>query len=592
MPTQEMVTRTAPQTAASSNAAPVARKSATLLPVLATSALLWLSFFPMAWGWLGWIALVPLLTLVRASGSTWKIYLSAWVGGLAFYWPVLQWMRVADERMYFTWGALATYCSCSFPLAIYLIRLLDRRTRLPFIVSVPIVWTSLEFVRSFAMTGFPWYLLAHTQHDYLNLIQIADITGAWGISFLVASVNALLCLVYLALRGRPGISRSGLAFGAIWLALALVATFAYGLRRTDQNTFEPGPTVALVQGNLPQELRNNPTTLESILAHYIGLCDIAGRAKPALIVTPETSLPFRWEESWPAGITEETRDLCRDVSRQFKAPVLIGLNSEVRGSDKVARRYNSAALVNEKGQAVARYDKIHRVPFGEYVPLRDWFPWMNRFAPYDFDYSVSPGAGATRFPLGPEDSEHPPARFGVVICYEDTDPDTARPLGGSDGQPPADFVVNISNDGWFEGTSEHEQHLAICRFRAIECRRPVVRAVNMGISGMIDSNGRVIAPRQVGEQKVPSGVDSHPCVATVWEAGPHDESLPLARWGEFKKNATVILATIPLDTRSSFYVQFGDWLPWLCCAIGGGALILSRRRKDETAGYRTLATAP
>jgi apolipoprotein N-acyltransferase len=603
MLTQEIVKPPRPQPVAQPTVTPARVWPHTLLPTLATGGLLWLSYFPVDWGWLGWVALVPLLTLVKSEARPRTIYLSAWAGGLLFFWPALQWMRVADYRMYFTWTGLATYCSLYFPAGLYLIRLLDRRTRLPFVVTVPVVWVALEFFRSFFGTGFPWYLLAHTQHDYLRAIQIADVTGAWGVSFLIAAVNALLCMVWLTVRGRPVASGRRLVFAGAVLACALAGTLGYGVWRTGQTAFERGPTVAIVQGNLPQYLRNNPTTAESIAAHYVALCEVAAKSKPALIVTPETSMPFHWEEAWPGGLKSETHELCTGVSRRFRAPILLGLNSEVQGADRVNRRYNSAALVDERGHAVARYDKIHRVPFGEYVPLRDWLPFMNWFAPYDFDYSVMPGSGATRFPLAPGDAERDSLTFGVVICYEDTDPDVTRQAAGADGQRPADLLLNISNDGWFEGTSEHEQHLAVCRFRAIECRRPVARSVNMGISALMDGNGRVLAPTTTGTVNVPSGLEAaadlpdkrvHPphkaasaapavgaelAVASRWEVGPDADSLPPARWGEFKKVCGVLLATVPLDTRHSVYAQCGDWLPWSCWGLLGICGITIARRK-------------
>jgi apolipoprotein N-acyltransferase len=522
------------------------------------------------------VALVPLLTLTWSTARPRKIYLSAWAGGLLFFWPALQWMRVADYRMYFTWMGLATYCSLYFPLAAYLIRLLVRHTRVPFFVTVPVVWTALEFSRSFLGTGFPWYLLAHSQHDHLGVIQIADLTGAWGVSFLVAAVNAFLCQGLMAVLGRPVTSRRVLLVEGLLLAAGVPAVVGYGEWRMDQMTASPGPRVALVQGNLPQYLRNNPTTGRSILDHYISLCDLAARSNPDLIVWPETSMPYYWEEAWPDGPTRPSCELARQLTERCHSSVLLGLNSLVVSAEHFERRYNSALLLNPRGVPVARYDKIHRVPFGEYVPLRDVLPFLNWFAPYDFDYSVSPGAGATRFP---SESRQPPFTFGVVICYEDTDPDITRAYAGGDGRAPADYLLNTSNDGWFDGTSEHEEHLAICRFRAVENRRPVGRAVNMGISAIIDGNGNVLAPRTTAQLKVPSGVGPEPVTAAVWEVGPGSPALPCARWGEFKKTQGVLLATVPLDTRTSFYARCGDWLPWSCWGLLGVCGVAALRRK-------------
>jgi apolipoprotein N-acyltransferase len=590
MPTQAMVTPIRLVPAPRDTAAGRVSLAGPLWPALASGGLLWLSFFPVNWGWLGWVALVPLLTLVRSKARPRWVYLGAWAGGLSFYVPALQWMRVADPRMYFTWAGLSVYCSLFFPLALYLIRLLDRRTRMRFVVAVPVVWTALEFFRSFFAGGFPWYLLAHTQHDQSAVIQVADITGAWGVSFLAAAVNALLCQAYLAWRGRPMTSQTGLVTGGVALAAVLTGVLYYGAWRMGQANFRPGPRVALVQGNLPQYLKNNPSNVQTVRAHYDTLSDLAAKATPDLLIWPETSMPEVWQEVWPWGPRPESRAMGQEVARRFRAPVLLGLNSADWGPERaigarsaepelVARLHNSALLVDARGDAVTRYDKIHRVPFGEYVPLRDVLPFMNWFAPYDFDYGVTAGTRATRFPAMPRDPERVPVSFGVVICYEDTDPAVTRLNAGADGQPPADFLVNISNDGWFEGTSEHEQHLAVCRFRAVECRRPVARAVNMGVSALIDGNGRVLAPERIGSASVDSGVGPEPATAGVWEAGPESGPLPPGRWGQFKKVAGVLLATVPLDPRTSFYARCGDWLPWTCWALLGVCCFRVARRK-------------
>jgi apolipoprotein N-acyltransferase len=542
---------------------------------MASGGLLWLSFFPVAWGWLAWVALVPLLTLVRSQARPRAIYLSAWAGGLVFFLPALQWMRVADYRMYFTWVGLAVYCALFFPLAIYLMRFLVRRVGLSFLISVPVVWTAVEFLRSYLGGGFSWYLLAHTQHDFLNIIQIADVTGALGVTFLLALVNAFLCAALSGWRDRSR-WRKLIVSGAV-VAVVFALIWSYGVLRRDQTDLRPGPVVALIQGNLPQYLRNNPTTVESIAEHYVALNKVAARSKPDLIVWPESSMPFIWEEEWPGGLTSDTKMLCRDVAHLSRAPVLLGINSRIRGADEVDRRYNSAALVAANGEALARYDKIHRVPFGEYVPLREWLPFMNWLAPYDFDYSVSAGSGATRFPS---------LNFGVVICYEDTDSAVTLQFAGADGHKPTDFLLNISNDGWFEGTSEHEQHLAICRFRAIECRQPVARAVNMGISALIASDGTVLAPTIAGSAEIPSGVGPERTQATIWKVGPESQPLPKSEWKKFATVSGVILATMPLESRSSIYARFGDWLPWACWLVLGASGIVAVRRRPATTNLR------
>jgi apolipoprotein N-acyltransferase len=588
---------------------------------LASAGLLWLAYFPVAWGWLGWVALVPLMLLLRARETARFLFLCGLLAGVAFFVPALWWMHAADglRDSFLSIGpmtaaayALALYCALYVPVALSLLRRLDRSVPLPLFLTLPIVWTALEFFRSFFGTGFPWYFLGHTQHDYLAVIQVADLGGAYVVSFLVAAVNAIAFeWLYLcpALRGTFSLREP--SAGRPWrrcvlqtaaVAGLLGASLLYGTWRLSQNNFVEGPRLALLQGNLDQRLRNQATndrTQKSLearkkISHHFGdLCVEAARQKPRpdLIVWPETSFPADWIETskaaqqqifnaWDNDVkakfwylkAELARDELRRVSEECGTSLLLGLlTKKLVDLEKNPVGYNSALLVTAGGATGGRYDKIHRVPFGEYIPLREWLPFMERFSPYDFDYSVRQGEHLTRFQLG----EH---HFGVLVCYEDSDPKLARQYGcaGPDG-PAADFLVNISNDGWFNGTAEHEQHLAICRFRAIESRRSIARAVNMGISAIIDGNGRVLAPESVVsyDPKVP-----------LWEIAPEDgrfSELPASRWADFKKVSAVLVASVPLDGRTSLYSLWGDWLPCGCWLVVGACLAtgLWRRRQER-----------
>jgi apolipoprotein N-acyltransferase len=569
----------------------------------ASAVLLYLSYFPVAWGWLAWVALVPLLVLVRLPGRPRRLYLACWVGGLLFHWPVLQWVRVADWMMYGAWAVVATYGAFYWPVGLALLRWFSRRTPLPLVLTFPVVWVALEFVRwglagCFVSLligshqhdvpgGFGWYILGHTQHDYLAVIQISDLAGAYGVTFLVAAVNALVFEVLAAggwfrrllLQGEP----------ARWRPVALVAqglvvvgllggALVYGQWRLDQPAGRSGPRIALVQTNLDQRLRNTTISLDEeqraaaqkgMAENFADLVMVAARYRPGLIITPETSYPGVWQELAPGKPGKYSQKLARAIGDRLGAPVLLGMTAEVMGHDLKERSYNSAILIGSDGRWLGRYDKMHRVPFGEYIPLGSWLPFLWWFTPYHgTSWAVSPGEQFTRFAL-PGRGGAKGCTFGVLVCYEDTDPALARPYGGG-GQEPVDFVVNASNDGWFDGTSEHDQHLAICRFRAVECRRSVVRSVNMGISGVIDSNGRVLAPQLVRETP-----------ARVWEVTDPAESLPVQRWGEFKKAAGVILARVPLDDRVSFYARHGDLFAGSCLGVVfvlGLGLRMTRRR--------------
>jgi apolipoprotein N-acyltransferase len=561
---------------------------------LASGCMLWLCHFPVAWGWLGWVALVPLLPLLRVSiRARWR-YLCTWLAGTAYFWPALSWMTVADTRMIACWAMLSLYCSLYFPLAIFLVRWLDNRTQLPLVLTFPAVWTGLEFFRCFFGTGFSWYLLAHTQHDALHVIQIADLGGAFAVSFLVASVNVVIfeCLLlssrtrgWLGMTEKPRAGKT-FAFQLLFVVALLGGTFGYGAWRLSHDDFGAGPRIALLQGNLDQRLRIQAhTSIEAqakVQAAYIDLCRQAAKIepRPQLIVWPETSYPVIWLTvaphidltRLPAKFREDLalqQEAVRMVGPIAQTNVLLGLNTTVLHENK-QRLYNSALLVQANGDDLQRYDKIHRILFGEYVPLRDWLPFMDRFAPYDFDYSISCGDGLTRLTLGNY-------RFGVLICYEDTDPFMARDYGTTtvDG-PPVDFLLNISNDGWFNGSSEHEEHLAISRFRAIETRRALARSVNMGISAVIDGNGRIVAPVK---HNLPATGPAEFWNVLKSEGRHHD--LATDAWRQYKQTEGILVVDVPIDTRSSLYATYGDWLPCSCWLFIGCGLVWGFRGRSR-----------
>jgi apolipoprotein N-acyltransferase len=564
---------------------------------LLSGVLLWMSYFPVAWGWLCWIALVPVLTLVRLRASGGRVFLAAWMGGLAFFFPVLQWMRVGDDQMYYTWAALATFCSLFLPVAILILRQLDSRTGLLLAFTAPVVWTALEFFRAQFAGGFPWYLLAHTQHDFLPIIQISDLTGAYGVSFLLVAVNGSLAAIIFRMLGmrrlpmRGGEQRQdslvGLVAQSVVVALLIAGSLIYGEFRLGQQPFSDGPRVALIQCNLEQDVRNGSDAasdaerqraVETMDEHYAQLQRLAAAQGANLIVWPETSHAQPWEEfseEFPAheraAALAKANGATFAEARACATNVLFGFSTFIYQPSKAQLRYNSAVLVDAAGVYQMRYDKMHRVPFGEYIPFVDWAPWMKVFSPYgDVNYSIQSGDQFTRFPIGPY-------RFGVVICFEDSDPDLARQYVGGDGKQSADFLLNISNDGWFKRTSEHEEHLAISRFRAIECRRSLGRAVNMGITAIIDGNGRVLAPEKTGEYA--SGY--------TWEVpGAGAKELRVSRWNEFKNVKGVVTGVIPIDHRTSWYARWGDWLPWTCWFLVAALLVfgwLRGLRPQETA---------
>jgi apolipoprotein N-acyltransferase len=521
-----------------------------------SGGLLWLCYSPVGCGWLAWVALVPWLMLVRAELPIRKRYPIAWLGGLAFYIPALAWMRNGDPAMFYLWFLLALYCAWYFAAALWLIRRLDRRTRLPLTVTVPLVWTAMEFARGELMGGYAWYQLGHSQHVFPPAIQIADITGVAGISFVVAMVNGLIA-EFISQKQPAAGSKQPAAKPLFLLPAAgcLLLTLAYGGWRLGQSDFAAGPQVALLQTSVGQTERNkadakaagDPLAVQSIEQQDVTLAKEAIKHSPPpdLVILPETAFPYDWYEVSPDAPDDTNHAEWKSLQLRFNAsarqyvslvgvPTLLGLNAQVLDAQGKGHRYNSAILLTPNGVNLGRYDKIHLLPFGEYLPFKDTIPFLKKFSPYgDFDYSITPGEGQTRLPFTVRGRTY---QLGVLICYEAVDAALTRGLVRPGAAPPADIVVNMTNDGWYMGSSEHAEHLAVSRFAAVEARRPVLRAVNGGISAVIDGNGRIVA-------------------------------LPKPTWAESHSVTGVINAAVPLDDRTSLYARLGDWLPWGCWGL-------------------------
>jgi apolipoprotein N-acyltransferase len=565
------------------------------LPAMLSGVLLWMTFFPLDLGPLAFIALGPFLTLVRAEGVTRRRrYFAAFVGGCTFFGLAINWVRVAHPAMmYFTWPAGTMYCACYWPLALALLRALDR-WKLPFSVTLPVVWVSLEYLRAHFPTGFPflqplglyqligfhWYSLGYAVHRLLPFIQGADLGGVYLISLAVACINGsaygwmMRSRLLLKLFGWPTPLKQRTfvweAYDTAWTSIFPVLLACYGTVQLGHYPYAVGPRIAAIQGNVPQNekmIRGDQAQDVSITPlerSYYPLAVQAGKPSgeipaPDLVIWPETCFPADWFSLSP-NFRDEARvkNLIQDDQRQFstryigglpKTHMLLGLNRIEFQTREDYDKYNSAVLFDPTGSALASYDKMHLVPFGEYVPLSSGF--LQKFTPYRHNYSCTPGTSWTIFEV-PAKAQAKSFKFGVLICYEDSDPYIARQYNPASGKTPGvDFLVNISNDGWFTGTEEHEQHLAICRFRAIEARRSVVRAVNTGISAIIDPDGAMyVLP---------------------------DES----SWAKGKVVEAVVRGEVPIDTRETYYAKFGDWVPTLTWGALLLGLLMPKRSRTE-----------
>ncbi|CAN5685913.1 apolipoprotein N-acyltransferase [soil metagenome] len=528
-----------------------------------SALLLYAAFEPAGWWWLAWVALVPLGMLIRSDRPARAVYLGAWVGGLVFWLLATNWVRKADPGAWPGWIALAVGLSFWWPAFLLLARSAVRRLGVPLMIAAPLAWVALEFVRGHApFNGFSWFYLAHSQHSLLPMIQVADLAGAWGLSLLIALFNA--CVVGWLTRSDQRIRL--LVIGTAVVGILLVTTLGYGFSRLASADFRPGPRLALLQSDIPQVF-NRPKDASEIVHIYGRLIEQALQAEepPDLIVWPEASYPHGFITIDPALDPEElarlvatydpentvegliarmeaTRENLHGWTDRVQTPMLIGVNFYEFRPGKL-NRYNSAILFQPHQPATTAYHKQHLVPFGEYVPLVESMPWILSLTPFDENHipRLNTGAGPTPLELGDW-------RLGVAICFEDSVPHVARKAavgtgtgagaGGGEPERRPDVLLNLSNDGWFRGTAAHELHLANSVFRAVELRLPVARAVNTGISALIDADGRV------------------------------REALPPMKEG-------VLSVVVPLDDRRSLYASLGDWLPWSCLILSVGLALLA-----------------
>lgn len=423
---------------------------------------------------LAWVALVPLL-LVMAR----RPFRSGFVAGTVFFLAVLYWVNIVMTTYghlhpvlsVIAWLMLAAYLALFFGVATWAACRLKEVCGYSLALTLPVFWVALEFLREFLLTGFPWASLGYSQHDNATLIQSADLLGVYGLSYLLVLSNTVIAEWLLAGR-QPG--RRPVA--ALLFAIALIGgLWGYGYWRMGQD-LDGRPDrlkVTVVQGNIPQDIKWQPDFQEETVRIYHDLSLAAARTdKPGLIIWPEAATPFYYQDSNKLSVKIAA------IPHEAKAALLFG--SPAYRKEQGGYRYlNSAYLLGPAGEEMGRSDKIHLVPFGEYVPLKRFLPFIEKLVVGIGDFS--PG---TINPL-PMNGH----RLGVLVCYEAIFPELAREWV----RQGSGLLVNITNDAWFGNSSAPWQHLAMVRFRAVENRVWIARAANTGISAFIAPSGRLLA---------------------------------------------------------------------------------------------------
>jgi apolipoprotein N-acyltransferase len=459
-----------------------------------SSVLLFLSYHPANLSFLSWFALVPwFYTLIGCSLR--RAAVISFFAGLIFFLTGLWWISIVT---FIGLGIACIILSCFSALFGFLASCAVQRLRVPVIVAFPVLWVAIEFARSnFFSLSFPWLLLAHSQYESIKLIQVCDIFGVFGLSAIIAFSNTLIAQFAHYVITRTG-SLPRLAVTTALFAALILLSVLYGNYRIHSVKLREGPRVFIVQGNVPQDLkeeslRNPGESVEKIISDHLTLTAPALSRKVDLIVWPETmylkSLLLSGEDLL----------LFSQIAKTSGASMLVGTQHwEIEKGE--TRRYNSAVFIRRDGSVGGRYDKMFLVPVGEYVPLENVLPLLayciSKLYPYEYE-SLAEGNQMKVFSLSEKYS------FACVICFElsfDWLVREARQRG-------TQFLVNVSNDAWFlgdkcwQGSAELNLSRSHAAFRAVENRIPVVRAVNRGISCITDPLGRIKDLKVNGRRK-------------------------------------------------------------------------------------------
>lgn len=398
-------------------------------------------------------------------------------------------------------------------------------------LGAPALWVALEFVRTYAFSGLPWALLGYSQYEWLTLIQFADVTGVYGVSFLVvmgnATLTSLLLWIFLKARLRslplPWVS-------TISFVCALTLVLVYGSWRMHQQAGldASGKTlrIGLVQANIDQAIKWNESYRDETLQRYATLSQQAGKNSD-LLIWPEAATPFLFEQE-PAY-----QGKVLEIAKDTQSPLLFGSPTLRFQQDGRPYLYNSVFMLTPEGNISARYDKRHLVPFGEYIPLRSILFFLDKLVVGIGDFQPGQGPMTMQVPMAFTDNG---PRFGVAICFEVIFPDLVRRMA----QEEANFLVTVTNDAWFGDSAAPYQHFGMVVFRAVENHLSFARAANTGISGFIGPDGRILTQTPIFSEQAVTG-------------------------------------SLPLRTFSpTFYTEFGDVFSWVCVIMAGVLLIWCR----------------
>ncbi len=437
---------------------------------------------------LGWLCLTPLLFALTGCNSYKEAFQAGIISGIVstvgtYYWLIYT-MTTFGGLSYLLsvvlFILLAAYLSLFWSLFTLTIRFLSA-AKLPFILIVPFIWVSLEYLRTYLFSGFPWALLGYTQYKIPHFIQVSNLMGPYGVSFILALSSAVIC---------QGICRyfSKKIFPlkeTIMFLFLLLLTISYGFINIREYK-EPSKYIlsALIQGNIEQNMKWNKDFQDKTIDIYGNLSKKAAENAKGLdiLIWPETAAPFYFQNK------SRLNEKIIDISDSLNIPILFG-SPAYKYEGKKVRLLNSAFLIAPqpgKGvETLARYDKMHLVPFGEYVPMKKILFFVNKITEGIGDLSAGDNANPLMFRTGKTNTEL--VSLGTTICYEGIFPDLVRRFVKNG----ANILVNITNDAWYGRSSAPYQHLSAAVFRAVENGIYMLRSANTGVTAVINPLGRI-----------------------------------------------------------------------------------------------------
>jgi len=421
---------------------------------------------------LAWVAFLPLFYSFEKSRNWKEAFLYGFTAGFTFFLLSISWLRHVTVFGMLVVTTLSAFYWGLFGILFYRVRRSTRFLAPSLILSA--CWVALEFIRSeIPVWGFGWNLLGASQASNLLVAQLASLGGIYSVSFFVLLANLVFFLFFHGNHKKD-------VQNLFLFLLLLGAVLLFGWSRMETSKPRSFFRISVLQGNIPQLLKWDASYKEEILKIYLNLTELASYDHTQLIVWPEAAYPGFFNR-------EPEAERIKDLVRKIQTPLLVGSPHEAE-----AVFYNSVYLLSPAGEIVQRYDKIRLVPFGEYVPWKRIFGFLERYA-YALGVSdFSPGHEFTVFKMGEEGP-----KFSVLICFEDIFPSLARKFVDRG----AGFLTVITNDAWFGHSSAPYQHLQASIFRAIENGVFIVRAANTGVSGFINSRGQVMEKIQNQEAK-------------------------------------------------------------------------------------------